>query len=56
MGQALTPRLGIQIALNLEIDQIVFEMDSKVIVDMVHKESTHIRFLKPIMQEVISLL
>lgn len=53
MGQALAPHLGIQIALSLEIDWAVFEMDSKVMVDMVHKEATHIRFLKPIPQEVM---
>lgn len=48
-------RLGITLAHDLNLPWVMFEMDSKVVVEMVHKKDTHISFLKHLLQEVISL-
>lgn len=49
-------RLGIRMAQDLDLLGVVFEMDSKVIVDMVQYRFTHISFLKPLLQEDLSSL
>lgn len=49
-------RLGIRLAQDLALPWVAFEMDSKVVVDMVHNKSTNISFLKPLHHEIISLL
>lgn len=47
---------GIELARDLALNWVIFEMDSKVIVDMVRSGSTRIIFLQPLLQEVISFL
>lgn len=49
-------RLGIQMALDMSLNWVIFEMDSKVVVDMVHNRATQISLLKPPLQEVVHLL
>lgn len=41
---------------DLALNFAIFEMDFKVIVDMVHNKSTQISFLEPLLQEFIHLL
>lgn len=35
---------------------MIFELDSKVVVDMVHGKTTQISFLQPLLHEITSLL
>lgn len=49
-------RRGIRLAQDLALRSVLFEMDSKVVVDMVLCGSTHISFLQPLLQEVVYLL
>lgn len=49
-------RLGIRVARELSLQQDIFELDSKVIVDMIHKKETRIGFLQPLLQEILELL
>ncbi|GAU38761.1 hypothetical protein TSUD_64920 [Trifolium subterraneum] len=49
-------RIGIRIAQNLLLPKVVFEMDSKVIVNMVTSGHTNNAYLSPLLGEVVSLL
>lgn len=51
-----TLRNGINLARELSLERVIFEMDSKVIVDMVRAKTSHIPFLQPLLQEVLNLL
>lgn len=56
LGRLWALRLGIRTALDLQLPWVIFKMDSKVIVEMVHSRCTKNNFLKPLLHEVISLL
>jgi hypothetical protein len=44
------------VAQELSLSKIIFEMDSKVVVDMVNSKKTRIRFRQPLHDDIISLL
>lgn len=49
-------RLGINLARELALSRVIFEMDSSVVVHMVHYGETPSCFLQPLLQEILSLL
>lgn len=49
-------RLGIKLARSLAIPSSVFELDSKVVVNMVRMRGAHNKFLQPFLHEVLELL
>jgi ribonuclease HI len=49
-------RIGIEMANQLNIKNVIFEMDSLVVVNMVNLGSSPNAFLQPLLQEVITLL
>lgn len=49
-------RLGIKVAQDLDFPKVIFELDSKAVVDMVHGKTTQISFLQPLLHEITSLL
>jgi ribonuclease HI len=49
-------RIGIRIAQNMSLPKVVFEMDSKVIVNMVTSRHTNNAYLSPLLGEIIDLL
>ncbi|KAK2384993.1 heat shock 70 kDa protein [Trifolium repens] len=48
--------IGIRIAQNMSLPKVIFEMDSKVIVNMVTSRHTNNAYLSPILGEIIDLL
>lgn len=40
----------------LSLSWIVFELDSKIILDMIYKRTTQISFLQSFLQEILALL
>lgn len=49
-------RLGIQMAMELNLSRVIFEMDSAVVVQMVKAGGTAFACYRPLLQEIFSLL
>lgn len=49
-------RLGIKLARSINCDGVIFEMDSLIVVNMVHSGSCHSQFLRPLLMEVLDEL
>lgn len=49
-------RLGLNLARQLGLSWVIFELDLKVVVDMIHSGGSSLAYLNPLMQEITSLL
>lgn len=49
-------RLSIKLARSLSLDKVCFELDSKVVVNMIHMRNSRNKFLQSLLQEIIDLL
>lgn len=48
--------LGIKLARQLGLHWVIFELDSKVVVDMINSGSSRLAYLNPLTQDILSLL
>lgn len=49
-------QLGINLAHQIGLSQVIFELHSKVVVDMINSGGSHLAYLNMLTQEIISLL